>query len=213
MSDRIDSSDGEAPESVSFGSSRETALNVIKVAAELSKGTTTHKQRRAKEEKRKRRQERRDEKIENSESTNENLARLNNLREKAKEALADNPNPARENVSKVPVQQNSRKLFTQDVKEPIAAGTEESNDFIPFNNDKGPTKRTSRDIEISGTSKLRVEMVSSKKPKVLAAESVLNFRETMLYGAGSKVKRESSKSVIARREKMKLSGKNVFCTK
>merc|ERR1719411_1864901 len=105
--------------------------------------------------------------------------------------------------------ENAKTLFTED---PNGSSTK-SNDYIPFDKTKIPNKRTFRNIDISGTSKLRVEMVSSKKPKVLAAESVLNFRETMLYGAGSKVKRESSKIAIARKEKMKMLGSDVLCSR
>lgn len=209
--DKTGSSDEEAPDTVSFGSSREAALNVLKASSELSKGAS-HKQKRARDEKRKRRQERRDKEIKTSEDVAENLAKLDNLREKAKEALSNNLKITT-TVSEGTTFKNSKTLFTEDLKKFSTKSNEELNDYIPFDKTKMPNKRTFRDIDISGTSKLRVEMVSSKKPKVLAAESVLNFRETMLYGAGSKVKRESSKTSIARKEKMKMLGKNVLCTK
>jgi len=60
MSKEIESSDEEAPESISFGKSREEALSVLKEAAETSKGT--FKQKKIKVEKRKGRQERKDDK-------------------------------------------------------------------------------------------------------------------------------------------------------
>jgi len=208
MSDVVESSDEEAPESISFGKSRVTALNVIKEAAEFSKGTS-HKQKKLKEQKNKRRKERKDEKLK-SENVNENLEKLNNLRQKAKEALCDKIQ-SDEEVSKTRAVTNTKKIFSEE-NAPYESEPNESNDFIPFNASKIKSKRTSREFENSGTSKLKVEVVASKKPKVLAADSVLKFRETMLYGAGSRVKRESSKTVIARREKVKLSGTNVFCT-
>ena len=204
MSDNVESSDEEAPESISFGKSRETALNVLKEAAELSKGIS-HKQKKTKEEKKKRRQERKDE-ILKSENINENLEKLKNLRQKAKEALCDKTQPE-ETVPKTKAVPN-KKIFFEENEEPKA---ENSNDFIPFNCSSMKRKKTCREIKNSGTSKLKVEVVASKKPKVHAAESVLKFRETMLYGAGSRVKRESSKSAIARKEKIKQCGKNVFC--
>jgi len=209
MSNKVESSDEEAPESVSFGKSRETALSALKEAAELSKGIS-HKQKRARDEKRKRRQERIDET--KSESVKNNLEKLNNLREKAKEALAEKPKVDKEKLPKASTAKNSKKVFLQEPDVLTDLDEEDSNDFIPFSDTIVRSKRTCREIDTSGSSKLRVEMVSSKKPKVLAAKSVLNFRETMLYGAGSQIKRENSKVVIARKENMKLSGKDVLCT-
>merc|ERR1712077_24613 len=78
-----------------------------------------------------------------------------------------------------------------------------SSDFIPLDPVKTKSKRSSRAIKVDGFSDLKVEVIASKKPKVFAAESVLNFRETMLYGAGSKVKRESSKTSIAKNENVR----------
>jgi len=197
MSKEIESSDEEAPESISFGKSREEALTVLKEAAEISKGT--FKQKKLKEEKKKRRQERKDEKTK-TENQLKNEEKLKNLREKAKEALSDDvKEPAK----------NSKKVFTDD----NGPSDNEADDFIPFNSSKSKVKRTSRELNESGASNLRVQMIGSKKPKVLAAESVLNFRETMLYGAGSKVKRESSKSVIARKNKVKMIGSDVLCSR
>jgi len=211
MSDKAESSDEEAPDSISFGTSRDEALSALKAAAELSKGTS-QKQRKAKEEKRKRRQERRNQNTENVEITNDNLAKLNCLREKAKEALSDNQKQAPEKVAQPMQMKNTRKCFAEKDVEISNTDTDDLDGYIPFNSSKN-IKRTSRGIETAGSSKLRVEVVSSKKPKVLAAESVLSFRETMLYGAGSKVKRENAKVVLARRDKVKLCGTNVFCTK
>merc|ERR1711944_128496 len=186
MSTELESSDEEAPEAISFGKSREEAISILKEAAELSK--STHKQKKVKEEKRKRRQERKD--------------------EKAKEALSEG---VKEKEHKS-LAKNSKKLFTDkdagsDIDENVA------DDFIPLNSSKPREKRTSREMANSGTSNIRVEMVSSKRPKVFAAESVLNFKETMLYGAGSRVKRETAKSVIARNEKVKLIGSNRLCSR
>jgi len=208
MSDKVDSSDEEAPESISFGKSRETALTVLKEAAEFSK-SISHKQKKTKDEKKKRRQERKDEKLK-SENINENLEKLNNLREKAKEALCDKTQPD-EKVPKSKAVPNKKKVFLEENEDPSGSDAEISKNFIPFNASKMKSKRTSREFKNSGTSTLKVEVVASKKPKVHAADSVLKFRETMLYGAGSRVKRESSKSAIARKEKIKLCGKNVFC--
>merc|ERR1712150_245542 len=210
MGDKVVSDEEEAPESVSFGSSRETALSALKEEKELSKGTS-HKQKRARDEKRKRRQERKDETLKAA-SVKNNLEKLNTLREKAKEALAEKPKTDEVKLSNNTTVKNTKKVFSQEPDELDDSDEEESSGFIPFSESNKRNKRTSREIDTSGSSKLRVELVSSKKPKVLAAKSVLNFRETMLYGAGSKVKRESSKVVIARKEKMKLSGKNVLCT-
>merc|ERR1711899_426479 len=128
------------------------------------------------------------------------MGKLKNLREKAKEALSDDV--------KQPTK-NSKKVFTDD----NGPSDNEADDFIPFNSSQAKVKRTSRELNESGASNLRVQMIGSKKPKVLAAESVLNFRETMLYGAGSKVKRESSKSVIARKNKVKMIGSDVLCSR
>ena len=205
MSKEIESSDEEAPESISFGKSREEAITVLKEAAELSK--STHKQKKVKEEKRKRRQERKDE-IVQSELKVKNDEKLKSLREKAKEALSEG---VKENDHK-PLIRNSKKIFTD---KDVQSDTEEyeANDFIPFNSSKPKAKRTSREMSNSGTSNIRVQMVSSKRPKVLAAESVLNFKETMLYGAGSRVKRESAKTVIARNEKVKIIGSNRLCSR
>ena len=205
MSKEIESSDEEAPESISFGKSREEAITVLKEAAELSK--STHKQKKVKEEKRKRRQERKDE-IVQSELKVKNDEKLRSLREKAKEALSEG---VKENELK-PRTRNSKKIFTD---KDVQSDTEEyeANDFIPFNSSKPKAKRTSREMSNSGTSNIRVQMVSSKRPKVLAAESVLNFKETMLYGAGSRVKRESARTVIARNEKVKIIGSNRLCSR
>merc|ERR1712018_1122696 len=86
MSKLNEESYDEAPESISFGKSREEALTVLREAAELSKGT--YKDKKVKGEKRKRRQERKDEKIQ-SETKIRNEEKLNSLREKAKEALSE----------------------------------------------------------------------------------------------------------------------------
>ena len=208
MSEEVDNSDDEAPEAVSFGSSREEAIQVLKAAAEISKGTS-HKRKKLQDEKRKRRQERKDKKA--TETSAQQIAKLNELREKAKEALFENQTTAVNTVPKEKPAKNSKRIFLEEAEETNNSDTNTSSDYIPFNNPKKVQKQTYRDINIPGANKLRVEVVSSKKPKVLAAESVLNFRETMLYGAGSKVRRESAKVVMARREKMKLSGRNVFC--
>ena len=210
MSDKAQSSDEEAPESISFGKSREVALTVLKEAAEVSKGTS-HKQKRAKEEKKKRRQERKDEKSK-SEIIPDHIQKLNALREQAKEALADSVQTHQEKPRKPSVPKNTKKVFLEEHDDTSELEMDPSSGFIPLNGTKKINKRTSRDIESSGSSNLRVEIVSSKKPKVLAAESVINFRETMLYGTGSRVKRESAKVIMARKEKVRLSGKNVFCT-
>ena len=101
------------------------------------------------------------------------------------------------------LREKAKEALSDDLKEPA------KNSKKVFTDDN--IKRTSRDLNGSGASNLRVQMITSKKPKVLAAESVLNFRETMLYGAGSKVKRESSKSVIARKNKVNMIGSNVLC--
>jgi len=205
MSKEIESSDEEAPESISFGKSREEAITVLKEAAELSK--STHKQKKVKEEKRKRRQERKDE-IVQSELKVKNDEKLKSLREKAKEALSEG---VKENDHK-PLIRNSKKIFTD---KDVQSDTEEygANDYIPLKSSKPKAKRTSREMSNSGTSNIRVQMVSSKRPKVLAAESVLNFKETMLYGAGSRVKRESARTVIARNEKVKIIGSNRLCSR
>jgi len=209
MSNIDESSEEEAPESITFGKSRESALSVIKEAAELSKGTS-HNQKKSKGQKRKRRQEKKDEKLK-EENANKNLEQLDNLRQKAKEVLGDKVKSSNKSQKKAIT--NTKKIFLEENDDFCDSGpVQSSNDYIAFNEHKVKSKRTSRVIENSGTSKLKVEVIASKKPKVLAAESVLSFRETMLYGAGSRVKRESSKSAIARKEKIKLCGKNVFCT-
>merc|ERR1711944_92535 len=205
MSTELESSDEEAPEAISFGKSREEAISILKEAAELSK--STHKQKKVKEEKRKRRQERKDEKAQ-SEHKIKNEETLRNLREKAKEALSEGV----KEMEHKSLAKNSKKLFTdKDAGSDIDEN--DADDFIPLNSSKPRAKRTSREMANSGTSNIRVEMVSSKRPKVFAAESVLNFKETMLYGAGSRVKRETAKSVIARNEKVKLIGSNRLCSR
>lgn len=208
MSDKVESSDEEAPETISFGKSRETALTVLKETAEFSKGIS-HKQKKTKEEKKKRRQERKEDKLK-VENINENLDKLNNLRRKAKEALCDKIQPDKK-VPEARAAPNTKKIFLEENEDPCEFDAEKSNDFIPFNTSKVQSKRSYREFENSGTSKLKAEVVASKKPKVHAAESVLKFRETMLYGAGSRVTRESSRSAIARKEKIKMCSKNVFC--
>ena len=196
-----------SPETVSFGSSREEAIQFLKAAAEISKGTS-HKRKKLQDEKRKRRQEKKEKKA--TETSAQQIAKLNELREKAKEALSEKRTTVVNTVPKENPPKNSKRVFVEEVEETNNTGTNASSDYIPFNSKK-VQKQAYRDINIPGANKLRVEVVSSKKPKVLAAESVLNFRETMLYGAGSRVRRESAKVVMARSEKMKLSGRNVFC--
>ena len=205
MSKLKEESDDEAPESISFGKSREEALTVLKEAAELSKGS--FKDKKVKDEKRKRRQERKDEKIQ-SEIRIKNEERLNSLREEAKEALSENKTKIENQKSR---SKNSKKVFDED--ETSDKDDFEGDNFIALNSSKPRIKRTSRELTSSGSSNIRVQMVSSKKPKVLAAESVLNFRETMLYGAGSKVKRENSKTVLARKQKVKLIGSDILCSR
>ena len=211
MSDKVDSSDEEAPESVSFGKSRETAINVLKTEAEPKRGVS-HKQKRAKDEKRKRRQDKKDNES-NSKVITENLKKLDNLRAKAKDALSEATKNEKKNTDKPSAPKNTKKVFEEHFVETNELEENVSSDFIPLDRVKTKSKRTSRAIKVDGFSDLKVEVIASKKPKVFAADSVLNFRETMLYGAGSRVKRESSKIVMARREKLKLSGKNLLCTK
>ena len=206
MSKLKEESDDEAPESISFGKSREEALTVLKEAAELSKGS--FKDKKVKDEKRKRRQERKDEKIQ-SEIKIKNEEKLNSLREKAKEALSENKTKIENLKSR---SKNSKKVFV-DEDETSDKDESEGDNFIALNSSKPRIKRTSRELTNSGSSNIRVQMVTSKKPKVLAAESVLNFRETMLYGAGSKVKRENSKTVLARKQKVKLIGSDILCSR
>ena len=206
MSKLNEESDDEAPESISFGKSREEALTVLREAAELSKGT--YKDKKVKGEKRKRRQERKDEKIQ-SETKIRNEEKLNSLREKAKEALSEDLTKIENQKSR---SKNSKKVFVDEDETSDKDECDEDN-FIALDSSKPRTKRTSRELTSSGSSNIRVQMVSTKKPKVLAAESVLNFRETMLYGAGSKVKRENSKLVLARKQKVKLIGSDILCSR
>ena len=68
---------------------------------------------------------------------------------------------------------------------------DENNDFLP----------------LSTTTKFRVvhtkkELTSKRNTGI--AESVLNFKETMLYGRGSNVRREPAQDVVRRKEKVKL---------
>ena len=205
MSKINEDSDNEAPESISFGKSKEEALVVLKEAAESAKGT--YKQKRAKVEKKKRRQERKDEKIE-SENKAKNEEKLKALRERAKEALLESDTI---NENQATCLKNSRKVFKDDNE--LSDKDECQDDFIPLNSSKPKNKRTSREMNNSGASNIRVQIVSSKKSKVLAAESVLNYKETMLYGAGSRVKRESSKTVLARKQKVKMIGSDILCSR
>merc|ERR1711997_1429721 len=149
----------------------------------------------------------------NSKVTTENLQKLDNLRAKAKDALSDATKNEKTNTDKPSAPKNTKKVFEEYFLETNELEENVSSDFIPLDRVKTKNKRTSRAIKVDGFSDLKVEVIASKKPKVFAADSVLNFRETMLYGAGSRVKRESSKTVMARREKLKLSGKNLLCTK
>ena len=62
-------------------------------------------------------------------------------------------------------------------------------------------------LPLSTTTKFRVvhtkkELTSKRNMGI--AESVLNFKETMLYGGGSKVRREPAQDVVRRKEKVKL---------
>ena len=68
---------------------------------------------------------------------------------------------------------------------------EESEDFLSLS-----TKST----------KFRVVHVAKDSSKLdsRVAESVLNFRETMLYGKGSKNRREASEQVVRRKQKVRI---------
>jgi len=68
---------------------------------------------------------------------------------------------------------------------------EESEDFLSLSNK---------------STKFRVIHVAKDTSKLdsRVAESVLNFRETMLYGKGSKNKREASKEVVRRKQKVRI---------
>ena len=62
-------------------------------------------------------------------------------------------------------------------------------------------------LPLSTTTKFRVvhtkkELTSKRNTGI--AESVLNFKETMLYGRGSNVRREPAQDVVRRKEKVKL---------
>merc|ERR1712018_929935 len=111
MSKLKEESDDEAPESISFGKSREEALTVLKETAELSKGS--FKDKKVKDEKRKRRQERKDEKIQ-SEIRIKNEEKLNSLREKAKEALSENTIKIENQKSR---SKNSKKVFEDETSD------------------------------------------------------------------------------------------------
>lgn len=47
------------------------------------------------------------------------------------------------------------------------------------------------------------------KIEARVAESVLKFKETMLYGAGSKNRRDNSEDVLRRKQKIKLVAKSI----
>jgi len=68
---------------------------------------------------------------------------------------------------------------------------EESEDFLSLSNK---------------STKFRVIHVAKDTSKLdsRVAESVLNFRETMLYGKGSKNKREASEEVVRRKQKVRI---------
>ena len=62
-------------------------------------------------------------------------------------------------------------------------------------------------LPLSTTTKFRVvhtkkELTSKRNTGI--AESVLNFKETMLYGRGSNARREPAQDVVRRKEKVKL---------
>jgi hypothetical protein len=62
-------------------------------------------------------------------------------------------------------------------------------------------------LSLSTTTKFRVvhtkkELTSKHSAGI--AESVLKFKETMLYGRGSKIRREPSQDVVRRKEKVKF---------
>ena len=62
-------------------------------------------------------------------------------------------------------------------------------------------------LSLSTTTKFRVVHTQKdlmSKSKAGIAESVLNFKETMLYGRGSKIRREATQDVLRRKEKVKL---------
>merc|ERR1712179_674787 len=102
----------------------------LKEEKELSKGTS-HKQKRARDEKRKRRQERKDETLKAA-SVKNNLEKLNTLREKAKEALAEKPKTDEVKLSKNTTVKNTKKVFSQEPDELDDSDEEESSGFIPF---------------------------------------------------------------------------------
>merc|ERR1739846_222585 len=113
-----------------------------------------------KDEKRKRRQNKKDNES-NSKVITENLQKLDNLRAKAKDALSD----ATKNEKK-----NTEKVFEEHFVETNELEENVSSDFIPLDQVKTKSKRTSRAIKVDGFSDLKVEVIASKKPKVFAAD-------------------------------------------
>ena len=200
MSNHKENSDGEEPESVSFTTSREAALLVLKAAAEKSK-RNFQREKRVREDQRKRREEKR---------SKENLAKLDKLRGRAKDALSANQDSHNQDKTpKLKSMKNTKRTFDQVLDDETCLDNDRSG-FIPFNKKSNKLSKCSvRDIDISEGNKIKVQVATTSK--VHAADSVLKFRETMLYGSGSKIKRESSTKVLARKEKRKQCSQNVFC--
>jgi hypothetical protein len=92
---------------------------------------------------------------------------------------ADSTEKVKENL------QSTKTIFREE------GDDEESEDFLSLS-----TKST----------KFRVVHVAKDASKLNShvAESVLNFRETMLYGKGSKNRREASDEVVRRKQKIQL---------
>jgi hypothetical protein len=109
------------------------------------------------------------------------------------------------------VSENIEKSETS--KKKIETENTESSNKIVFEDDDEEAG-TGAETDFGGKTKFRVvrpEQDLGSKLETRVAESVLKFRETMLYGIGSKNRRESSADLVRRKLKRKVIAKTGKC--
>ncbi len=92
--------------------------------------------------------------------------------------------------------------------------TESANKIVFEDDDDNLDDEAGTETDFGGKTKFRVvrpEQDLGSKLETRVAESVLKFRETMLYGIGSKNRRESSADLVRRKLKRKVIAKTGKC--
>merc|ERR1711973_129610 len=177
----------DAPESVTFESSKAVALEAFK-----SESATRTKRQAAKRDKKKNRKQKDEE---------ESKSKLDLLKEQA-EGIFDDGEQSAGNEGQPEVSGSSTSQTVNQVKRFDEEDSMDENEDVEEDQDSAEM--------IHGTTRFSVQKSSSRHGVSHVPQSVLDLKKELLYGKGTRIKREASKKSVERKIKMAATGKNVY---